>query len=361
VFFQDGSIGAIDEFLWDFGDGRIGSGEKTTHVYERPGTYTARLTLLGPGGSSEKTCSIEVLPPDRAVADFRGKPLKGRGVLEVAFENLSKNHKRSAWDFGDGATSAEDGPVHVYTTPGLYTVRLSVENDLGKDEMIREKYVKVAHTDEPIADFRAIPREGDAPLEVYFEDSSTGLIKEWSWDFGDLRSPPAERTSPERNTTHVYRTPGRYTVRLKVKGRTARTRRKAALHHRPQLRRRRGRRRRREGPEQVEGKAEVQQRRGKPAGDPGGRSQPAEQGDLQARGTAAPQAGTKLVEKVANVYTNQNKPNGEGPATQVPWTRPCPSSSARRRMRSTASSSRPPIATTSAATTKTRSGNDLPG
>src|SRR5439155_20323972 len=53
VFFQDGSIGAIDEFLWDFGDGQSGSGEKTAHVYERPGTYTARLTLRGPGGSSE--------------------------------------------------------------------------------------------------------------------------------------------------------------------------------------------------------------------------------------------------------------------------------------------------------------------
>jgi PKD repeat protein len=217
VFFRDASIGAIDDFLWDYGDGQSGSGEKTTHVYERPGTYAAKLTLRGPGGSSSKTCSIEVLPADRAAADFRGKPLKGRGTLEVAFENLSKNAKRSSWDFGDGKTSAELSPVHAYTAPGLYSVRLTVENDIGKDEKIRDKYVKVAHPEEPIADFRAMRREGGAPLEVYFEDLSSGALQEWSWDFGDLRSGP-DRVSSEHNPTHVYKTPGYYTVRLRVKG-----------------------------------------------------------------------------------------------------------------------------------------------
>jgi PKD repeat protein len=217
VAFQDASIGAIDEFRWDFGDGRTGSGEQVIHVYEHPGNYVARLTLIGPGGSSEKTVAIEVLPADRASADFRGAPLKGRGAVEVAFENLSKNGKRFAWDFGDGKTSVEFAPTHLYTQPGLYSVRLVVENDLGKDVKVRDKYVKVAHPDEPIADFRAMPREGEAPLKVEFEDLSSGSLAEWSWDFGDVRS-GAERVSSERNPTHIYKTPGHYTVRLRVKG-----------------------------------------------------------------------------------------------------------------------------------------------
>lgn len=217
VFFRDGSIGAIDDFLWDFGDGQAGSGERTVHVYERPGSYTATLTLRGPGGGSSKACTIVVLPADRASADFRGKPLKGRGSLEVTFENLSRNAKRLSWDFGDGKQSSEPSPVHVYTDPGLYSVKLRVGNDLGEDVKIRDKYVKVAHPDEPIANFRAMRREGEAPLEVYFEDLSSGLLQEWSWDFGDLRS-GKDRLSSERNPTHVFKTPGYYTVRLQVKG-----------------------------------------------------------------------------------------------------------------------------------------------
>jgi len=217
VFFRDGSIGAIDEFVWDFGDGQTGRGEGTSHVYEKAGRYTVKLTLLGPGGSAEKTGSIEVLPADRAFADFRGKPLKGRGSLEVAFESLAKNAKKLTWDFGDGSASNDLDPVHSYAEPGLYTVKLLVENDIGRDEKIREKYVKVAHPDEPIADFRAVPREGEKPLEVYFEDRSSGALSEWSWDFGDLRA-GADRVSSERNPTHVYKNPGHYTVRLRVKG-----------------------------------------------------------------------------------------------------------------------------------------------
>ena len=60
VLFQDGSIGAIDEFLWDFGDGQSGSGEKTAHVYERPGTYSARYKSHGK--QSRERCSCPHCP-----------------------------------------------------------------------------------------------------------------------------------------------------------------------------------------------------------------------------------------------------------------------------------------------------------
>ncbi len=217
VIFQDGSIGAIDVFLWDFGDGQEGVGERAAHVYERPGRYTARLRLRGPGGSSEKSCEIEVLPPDRAAADFEADPVKGRVPLEVRFRNLSRNALRYAWDFGDGETSSAPEPVHRYLQPGLYTVRLMAINDIGEDVRVRGRYVKVAHGDEPLADFRALPREGEAPLRVDFEDLSTGAAAEWRWDFGDLRAGEGNFSS-ERNPGHTYRVPGHYTVRLIVRG-----------------------------------------------------------------------------------------------------------------------------------------------
>jgi PKD repeat protein len=217
VSFRDASNGAIREFRWDFGDGGADRGEEVVHAYEAPGRYRAVLRLEGPAGVSEASVEIEVLPADRVSADFRGEPLKGRGSLAVRFESLARNARKLAWDFGDGAVSAEDEPVHHYEAPGHYTVKLRAENDLGADEAVKERYVKVAHPDEPLADFRAMPRRGPAPLEVGFEDLSSGLVEEWHWDFGDLHA-SSGRTSLERNPVHVYRVPGRYTVRLRVKG-----------------------------------------------------------------------------------------------------------------------------------------------
>lgn len=319
VFFKDASIGAIDEFVWDFGDGQTGLGEGTSHVYARPGLYTAKLTLRAPGGWAEKTCTIEVLPADRAFADFRGKPLKGRGSLEVAFENLSKNAKKLTWDFGDHGISSEEHPVHQYAEPGLYTVKLLVENDLGRDEKIREKYVKVAHPDEPIADFRALPREGEKPLEVYFEDLSSGQLSEWSWDFGDLRSGP-ENKSSERNPTHVYKTPGHYTVRLRVKGphgEDEEEKLRYVLVKDPGSGGGGG------GKNNKDPKPEPKAPKPKSGAGAG-------QGIFEKDPSARPKVnlipeelkhhkpGTRMEEKTLNVYTNKDKSSGQGPAQQIP-------------------------------------------
>jgi PKD repeat protein len=215
VTFRDASVGAIQEFVWDFGDGAVGSGEEAAHVYARPGRYAARLRLRGPGGASEAVREIEVLPPDRAAADFRPRPARGRAPLEVRFENLSRNAARFRWDFGDGRTSEDREPVHVFRDPGTYTVQLRAANDLGEDETARP--VRVLHPEAPLADFRALPREGEAPLSVHFEDLSTGALSAWEWDFGDPTAGEARRCA-ERNPTFVYRHPGRYAVRLRVRG-----------------------------------------------------------------------------------------------------------------------------------------------
>ncbi len=64
----------------------------------------------------------------------------------------------------------------------------------------------------PAADFNADPIVGAAPLQVGFADRSTGQIAERTWDFGD------GATATSQNPSHVYSTPGRYTVSLHVKG-----------------------------------------------------------------------------------------------------------------------------------------------
>jgi len=50
----------------------------------------------------------------------------------VTFTADAKNTSSYLWDFGDGTTSAESNPVHVYNMSGTFTVTLTVTGDGGE-------------------------------------------------------------------------------------------------------------------------------------------------------------------------------------------------------------------------------------
>ena len=64
----------------------------------------------------------------------------------------------------------------------------------------------------PVADFDGEPTSGNAPLNVSFDDESTGSITSYSWNFGD------GGTSSQQNPNHTYQNSGSYTVSLTVTG-----------------------------------------------------------------------------------------------------------------------------------------------
>lgn len=63
--------------------------------------------------------------------------------LSVTFATTALRATSFSWDFGDGTTSTEENPVHVYTASGTYTVILTATNDGGsttsKEEIKIEK------------------------------------------------------------------------------------------------------------------------------------------------------------------------------------------------------------------------------
>ncbi len=79
------------------------------------------------------------------VADFAGNPTSGPAPLSVNFTDQSSGIITGYnWDFGDGTGSTEQNPVHVYTTPGLYTVNLTVTGPAGSDASILTDYITVS-------------------------------------------------------------------------------------------------------------------------------------------------------------------------------------------------------------------------
>jgi len=61
------------------------------------------------------------------IASFQFQ-VSATNFLEVTFTNFSQNATTYAWDFGDGKTSTEKSPVHVFAAVGTYTVKLTATN-----------------------------------------------------------------------------------------------------------------------------------------------------------------------------------------------------------------------------------------
>ena len=71
--------------------------------------------------------------PTQPAADFTESLATGTGSLAVQFTDASTYSPTAwSWEFGDGATSTEQDPLHEYASPGTYTVRLTaVINGVG--------------------------------------------------------------------------------------------------------------------------------------------------------------------------------------------------------------------------------------
>lgn len=63
----------------------------------------------------------------------------------------------------------------------------------------------------PVADFTATPTSGEEPMLVNFTDQSQ-YTTSWQWNFGD------GTTSSLQNPSHIYRTPGAYSIALTATG-----------------------------------------------------------------------------------------------------------------------------------------------
>ena len=128
--------------------------------------------------------------------------------LRVAFKDTTTNHPTSwLWDFGDGNTSTDQNPVHIYSTPGIYNVTLSATNANGYTA-VSKVYKVIATVPAPVADFTSDKVTGDPLLVVQFTDASTNNPTNWSWDFGD------GSTSTLQHPSHTYSQYGYFTVSL---------------------------------------------------------------------------------------------------------------------------------------------------
>lgn len=138
--------GTASSYHWDFGNGATSDEAHPVLTYPQAGTYTVTLEVTGPEGTVTVTKEdyITVAPSFHGVeVDFTARPTQGPLPLEVSFESyLPPVVATHLWDFGDGETSTEEHPTHVYDEPGVYTVTLSLGGHSGSDIETRVGYIR---------------------------------------------------------------------------------------------------------------------------------------------------------------------------------------------------------------------------
>ena len=211
--------GDVVGFRWDFGDGSGSTDENPTHIYTRPGQFIVTLMAKDSQGMTSKLKreNISVKESRRPRADFLATPRMGNPPLTVTFTNLSSDPDGDLvafeWTFGDGSSSIEENPTHVYREAGDFVVALTVTDDRGVSSEPKRENIGVKGNQSPRADFLATPRMGNPPLTVTFTNLSSdpdGDLVAFGWTFGDGSG------SIEENPTHTYREAGDFVVALTV-------------------------------------------------------------------------------------------------------------------------------------------------
>ncbi|MDI6719117.1 MAG: DUF6345 domain-containing protein, partial [Methanomicrobiales archaeon] len=124
--------------------------------------------------------------PSAPVANFYGSPTSGMAPLTVSFVDTSSNSPTTwLWDFGDDETATDKNVSHQYTSPGTYTVNLTVTNAGGNDTETKVEYITVT-----APTYYVYAESGDSGTAVYnmakgfwetIKDAQSGSITWRDW------------------------------------------------------------------------------------------------------------------------------------------------------------------------------------
>ena len=207
---------------WDFGDGSPrATGDSVKHAYPRSGIFPVTLTVDDGTGLSNATATdaTRVLIDARplAVAGGNRDVCSGDPILFDASASSDPDGGllRYDWDFGDGSRSDIVNPNKTYEQPGVYTVVLTVRDELGLPIGIHSDRVAAVVREAPISD-AGEPITACTNQTVRFDGAGStdadGAVNAFSWNFGDGSSGGGERP------THVFERPGTYNVTLTITG-----------------------------------------------------------------------------------------------------------------------------------------------
>jgi PKD repeat protein len=177
-------------------DLKFSPGEDTLYFYDKNELYRFRPELT--------RAPLQALFQTNVTEAIVGATLR--------FYDFSSGHPDSYhWDFGDGTTSDEVNPTHVYLNYGYFKPTLTITRG-GKASQY-----EILLTISPAlrADFQFVKDESVCPAVVRFVSTSIGKIDSLTWQFN---AGCCETYSHEQEPIHYYEVSGNYEVTLQIYG-----------------------------------------------------------------------------------------------------------------------------------------------
>ncbi len=213
----------IVRYIWYFGDWKTGYGEKATHTFDEPGSYSVRLIVSNDGGYSDQDI-VEIEVEEEVEEEIEG----GEEVVEEA-EGLAPEEKfiqavkkvpeideaKAEELYGSGYHDLED--IIIEDTDILSEV-LGISESLADEikAMARQEALSTGSREEEVSPPTAVAGE-DRTVKVGEEVGFEGTeskdkigIERYEWDFDD------GETTEGMLVTHAYDEVGDYLPTLKV-------------------------------------------------------------------------------------------------------------------------------------------------
>ena len=207
-------------FTWELPDGTIRYDAAFTWRAPYPGTHWLSLTIddgLGLDNSSVSLpVRVAVNQPPIAVVDSLIMSCTGQSIIFSSALSYDPDDDlfRTHWDFDDGNESHQSNPHHSYSEPGIYQVRLTLDDGFSPDKSVAVIPVIVEGSPQARINFEEITVCTNTP--VTFDGSASidpsGQVGSYQWEFGDDSNALGARA------THFYDQPGSYDVVLTVTG-----------------------------------------------------------------------------------------------------------------------------------------------
>lgn len=196
----------IYDWEWTFGDGGSSVLEDPFHLYTGDSTYEVTLRVTNIGGcrdSVSRNLRVHSFP---AAAFSAPNECRYDSVVFVDAAASSELPLQYTWDLGDGNSSTDSDPVHLYASSGTVTVRQRVETPWGCADSVEEN---IDIYQEPAAAFTVNDDEQCLFTQDFqFTDAGTTGSGTYavSWDFGD------STTDAGTVVAHSYDSAGTYSV-----------------------------------------------------------------------------------------------------------------------------------------------------